>query len=383
MRLNLGAGERTLAGYTNLDRKGGEEAFPLTFADSSAEVIRASHILEHFSHRLIGDVLADWVRVLKPGGLLQIAVPDFERIARDYLQGKNIPVQGYVMGGQTDADDHHGAIFDVETLSEALAAAGLVGITRWVSDAEDCAALPVSLNLQGIKPPATWPKVSAVMSMPRLAFSDNYFAAFQALAPLGITLRKHTGAYWGQCLTRVIEEALDEDGPEYILTLDYDSVFTRRDVQALLSAAVRHPLADAIAPLQASRKRDLPMFTIRGENGKNLDKIPWEHLEAELVRVHTAHFGLTLIRVSALAHLVKPWFWDAPDTEGRWGDGRTDADISFWHGWEQAGLSLYLAPRVVVGHGEFMVRWPGRDLSAIYQHPSEFWKNGKPEDVWT
>lgn len=380
MKLNIGSGEQRLDGYENIDRKSGFEAFPLPYADGTVDEVRASHVLEHFSHMKTGSVLAEWVRVLKPGGLLQIAVPDFEYCARHYLAGQNIPVQGYVMGGHVDADDHHGAIFDEESLADALRAAGLIGISRWRSDINDCASLPVSLNLQGYKPPAKWPKTAAVMSVPRLGFMDNYFCAYQ-LPQMGIQLRKHSGAFWGQCLTRAIEETLLDDAPEYILTVDYDTIFTRQDVQSLLMIMMQRPDIDALAPIQASRSKDTPLMTIR-QDGKNAGAVPWETFEPLTVQIATAHFGLTVIRRSSLDRLPRPWFHGEPDSEGRWGEGRTDDDVHFWRQWESAGLTLHLANRVAVGHAELMIRWPGHDMKAIHQHPSEFWKSGKPDEVW-
>jgi hypothetical protein len=86
-------------------------------------------------------------------------------------------------------------------------------VKEWKSELQDCAALPVSLNLCGTKPHKAEISVSAVMSMPRLAFTDNMFSAIEALPPLGVKLRKHTGAYWSQCIERVIEEAIEEDKP--------------------------------------------------------------------------------------------------------------------------------------------------------------------------
>jgi hypothetical protein len=64
-----------------------------------------------------------------------------------------------------------------------------------VGTADDCAALPISLNLAGIKPFMREIGVSAVMSVPRLGFMDNFFCAFEALPPLRIKLRRYTGAY--------------------------------------------------------------------------------------------------------------------------------------------------------------------------------------------
>lgn len=382
LRLNLGSGSTPLPGYTNVDRKSGGECFPLDYADGSVDEIRASHVLEHFSHRQVLEVLKEWVRVLKPGGRLAIAVPDFAEIARQYLAGASLPVEGYVMGGHVDADDHHGALFDEEQLRDLMRAAGLLGIQHWQSSVQDCAALPVSLNLYGFKPPEAWPSVSAVMSVPRLGFMDNFFSCFQAFAPLKIPVRKVTGAFWGPCLTRAIEGALAEERPEYILTLDYDSVFTRADVETLLFTAMQHPEADALAPIQAARSKSTPLFTLRDADGKPRSQVSREELAEDVLPARTAHFGLTLLKVSALETLPRPWFYGAPDADGRWGDGRVDDDIAFWNAWRDAGRTLYLCPRVAIGHAELMIRWPDSNMAATYQHPIDYSSNGKPEDVW-
>lgn len=382
MRLNIGAGEHKLPGYINIDRKSGHEAFPLEYPAESCREIRASHILEHFPHGLIGAILFDWVGKLRPGGVLKVAVPDFKVIAEQYLLGARLPAEGYIMGGQVDSDDFHYSLFDEECLIEALRSAGLIGISRWSDDAGDCSGLPVSLNLIGIKPggPALG-KVCAVMSVPRLGFMDNMFCAVRILPAFGINMAKTTGAFWGQCLTRSIEEAISS-GAEWILTLDYDSVFTHEHVELLLSLAQRYPEADAIAPLQAHRSQATPLMTIKGEDGRPIPRVMADTFAPELTRVSTAHFGLTMIRVASLLKMPRPWFVGVPDSDGRWEDGRLDDDIYFWKQWEAAGLSLYQANRVAIGHLELMIRWPGHDFHPVHQHPSEFFQQGSPEGVW-
>src|SRR5262249_39515903 len=151
-----------------------------------------------------------------------------------YVGGVNQNTQGYVMGGQVDAADFHKCLFDRAQLAKALAAAGLMLISEWRSELDDCAALPISLNLGGVKPHRAEIGVQAVMSVPRLGFMDNFFCSFEALPPLRIKMRRYSGAYWSQCIERVIEQALDEDGADAVLTLDYDTVFTRRDASMLL-----------------------------------------------------------------------------------------------------------------------------------------------------
>jgi predicted SAM-dependent methyltransferase len=380
-KLDIGCGDNPLPGYTPVDAKLGLAAYPLDAGDGTVDEIHASHVLEHFSHRQVAAVLADWVRALKSGGTLQIAVPDFAVIAHAYLDGANLPIQGYVMGGHVDEHDHHGTIFDEAVLTEAMQDAGLIAIARWASDRQDCAALPISLNLQGTKPPLEWPKVAAVLSCPRLGWNDFWGCALESLSACGIRLTKYTGAFWDQGITRAATEAL-KGGAEWLLTLDYDTVFTAADIRALQVAALHHPEADAIAAIQSHRTHRTPLMTIGDADGKPMQQVPMEAFQGELVRCRTAHFGLTLIRASKLMDMPKPWFWGKPDDNGEWGEGRTDPDISFWRAWEAAGNSLYTACRVPVGHIEVMVRWPGRDMAAVYQHPSEFHSGGKPEDVW-
>ena len=383
VRLNLGPGDGgKLKGYRNLDRKDGHEAYPLAVKDGSVDEIRASHLLEHFPHHQAKLVLEDWYRALKPGGLLKVAVPDFEWMARSYLEGADFPVQSTVMGGQQDADDFHHCIFDEEALREEMRRVGLYGIAHWPSDAPDCSGYECSLNLQGFKPPATWPRISGVMSVPRLGFLDNMFCAFEGLRSTRVRLRKHTGAYWEQCITRGIEQALESEDPEYILTIDYDSIYSRTDVEALVFAMMRHPEVDALAPIQASRSRQMPLMTVKGEDGQNRGVLPRSFFKPEVAEVRTAHFGLTLIRVSALLDTPLPWFHSKPDSDGRWDANRSDADIEFWRNWERAGKRVYIANRVSIGHAELMVRWPGRDLAAIHQHPTEYWETGKPSEAW-
>lgn len=384
MKFNLGAGSCPLDGYDNLDRKTGQEIYPLACADGAADEIRASHVLEHFPHGQIVDVLKDWVRAIKPGGVLKIAVPDFELIARQYLAGTAAPIEGYVMGGQVDAEDFHKAIFDRESLGDLLRQVGLVAIRSWKSEALDCAALPVSLNLCGTKPPDKWPKVAAVISMPRLGFNDFWACAYQELAALGIGLRKSTGAYWDRDLAHGIEQVLADENPEWVLACDYDTVFTRHQVLTLLDVAQRYPHADAIAPLQAARHHGAPMFTARTPDGILLTQVDRGTMSRhEVIKAETAHFGLTLLRAEKLKALPKPWFFRTYAEDGalKGGEAR-DPDVNFWHHWKAHGNTLYVALRVPVGHCVLHVKWPDRNLESVYQEPSEFWQSGPPENIW-
>src|SRR5262245_9877664 len=151
--LNLGSGDSPLNGWINIDAKDGHWVFPLNVPDAVADQVRASHILEHFSHRLTSQVLKEWVRVLKPGGVLKVAVPDFDWIVRAYSNGRRADamLEYYLFGGHVDTNDYHKALFNEDKLRTALTHAGLIDIQRWQSDARDCSSYQVSLNLQGMK----------------------------------------------------------------------------------------------------------------------------------------------------------------------------------------------------------------------------------------
>jgi hypothetical protein len=116
--------------------------------------------------------------------------------------------------------------------------------------------------------------------------------------------------------------------------------------------------------------------------GVTSDRIPKTYFDGDLTKLRTGHFGLTMIRTASLKEMPKPWLWSKPAPDNSWGDGRTDDDIYFWRQWAAAGKTLFNANRVVVGHLELMIRWPGRDLSTIHQRANEFSKAGAPQGVW-
>lgn len=384
IKLDLGAEDISPPGFIPMGHDHGTEIFPLAYDDDSVDEIRASHVLEHFSTADTHEVVKHWASKLKPGGVLKIAVPNFEYIAKSYIDGLELPIEGYTMGGQTDADDFHRSLFDAATLAELFREAGLTDIGYWDSDAEDCSRLPVSLNMRAVKPVAIAPgafKIAAVMSMPRLGFTDNFMSAQTALNKMGIEVNPFVGAFWGQCLERGLE-MLSERGYDAILTIDYDTVFTAQNINTLMRLMLLHPEADAICPLQSARGWNSPLMTMVLPDGMDPNKVPKNHFDGDLTQLKTGHFGLTMIRTSALKDLPKPWLWSKPAPDGSWNDGRVDEDIYFWRQWEAAGKTLFNANRVVVGHLELMIKWPGRDLGVTHQRASDFWKDGPPKGVW-
>jgi predicted SAM-dependent methyltransferase len=145
LRLNLGSGTVPLEGFTNVDALPdapgvdveADLSKPLPFRDGEADLIYAAHVLEHFPTDLVPGLLADWRRVLRPGGQLLVAVPDLEMIARTILEGRpgwftppHGPWLGAVYGGQKDEYDFHKTGFTAPWLAGLLNDAGFGSVQR-------------------------------------------------------------------------------------------------------------------------------------------------------------------------------------------------------------------------------------------------------------
>jgi SAM-dependent methyltransferase len=381
VRLNIGGGETEIEGFINVDRRFGLEAYPLPYPDGVAEEVRASHILEHFPYAITQDVVNEWVRVLKPGGRLQIAVPDFAKCIEVYRNERRfpIPVEKAIFGGQIDENDFHKAQFDYGGLFVVMQRAGLVGIDRWTSDIEgEAASLDISLNLEGYKPTtnlqAMSRKTRAVMSVPRIIFTDTAKCCEAVFGQLQIPWDMETGAFWGQCLERAMERTISRnDGTEYILAVDYDTIFDANVLGKLFMLMDKHPEIDAIAPLQVGRGRDFMLVA----SDKPAER---SELIGPLFDATMAHFGCTLIRVSALKKMPHPWFIPVPNKDGRWGDGRTDDDVQFWKSFKAAGNRLAVATRVSVGHIQSVISWPTEGMGVLHQYMDQYNNYGPPNE---
>jgi len=134
-RVNLGCGRRRHSEWTNCDLvSDGPDVIrcdlrrPLPFAAASCEAVYAAHVLEHLA---VGDarrLVAEIHRVLRPGGVVRIVVPDLEGIARAYLAS----LERAALEGTADRRWEH-AWMTVELLDQLVrdASGGLV--RRWWS----------------------------------------------------------------------------------------------------------------------------------------------------------------------------------------------------------------------------------------------------------
>lgn len=96
LRLHLGCGGERWKDFVNVDLYDFDESIPdssrsgcvadasgdmraLGLPDNSVDEIFTAHTLEHFPRWEAVDMLADWHRMLKPGGVVTIETPDFVR----------------------------------------------------------------------------------------------------------------------------------------------------------------------------------------------------------------------------------------------------------------------------------------------------------------
>ncbi len=93
IRVNLGCGSVFHPDWINLDSIPASDHVrrwdirkPLPFASGQVDVCYASHVLEHLPRSSARDFLQECHRILAPGGIIRLAVPDIESIASAYIE---------------------------------------------------------------------------------------------------------------------------------------------------------------------------------------------------------------------------------------------------------------------------------------------------------
>lgn len=347
-----------------------DEAMRLPYEDGTCDAIEVKQTLERF----VGDggpkACGHWAAKLKEGGELRVSVPDFDRIIDAYKAGKSAEIEPLVCGKAGE----HGSLWNRAKVLETFRVVGLDEPQVWTAGETDW---NVGLSAAKLAPIHQLTNVEALVSMPRLAWTENMFCAIGALIPLKINITKHTGAFWGQCLSRLLVEAIRKPHCEWVLTMDYDTIFSKEDVVSLYRLATSKNL-DAVAAMQIGRERQTVLITCEDAEGNARTSLTLEEVNAPAIEVATAHFGLTLIRAEALRNLPKPWFHGQPAADGSWGDGRVDDDIQFWRQWKRAGYKVWQANRVKIGHMQVMISWPDEKFAARHQYHNEYVTQGKP-----
>ncbi len=175
MRLHLGCGDIDQPGFINIDVRPRKHVHRVqgiddlrAFANGSVAMIYSSHCLEHVPRRQVPQVLKEWHRVLRPGGLLRVSVPDFELLVQTYLDsGHDMQsVQQPLMGDQDYAFNFHFCAFNAAELGRLMREAGFRSPRPWQHGCDAYGSLPdwsgrsmtykgkaypVSLNLEAHK----------------------------------------------------------------------------------------------------------------------------------------------------------------------------------------------------------------------------------------
>lgn len=116
--LNIGAGADRRDGYVSVDLRPEvadvvASADALPYGDGEVDEILAFDILEHFPRARTDAVLEEWRRVLRPGGVLSVRVPNMWQLCRWVVEGHDVASAilniygGHRWGPDGNLDTHH------------------------------------------------------------------------------------------------------------------------------------------------------------------------------------------------------------------------------------------------------------------------------------
>lgn len=144
LRLNLGSAKSRLPGWVNVDLIGDgsdlawDLSKPLPFDQGSVDAIFHEHVLEHFELPAAVALLGESHRLLAPGGVLRIGVPDAGAYLRAYGDLKSAFLEATRPGRPTQMlaiqevffDSGHRTAYDFETLALMLHSTGFHSVER-------------------------------------------------------------------------------------------------------------------------------------------------------------------------------------------------------------------------------------------------------------
>ncbi len=169
MKLHIG-GESVKEGWKilNITKKPGVDFIGdisdlSMFDDNSISTVYASHVLEHVKQSKALDTLIQINRILEPGGMLLLSVPDMDILCHTFINPvASIEVKFHVMrmifGGQIDDHDFHFFGWNQSFLFNFLTQANFTNLKRVESfnlfqDTSDYKpfGFPISLNVMAAK----------------------------------------------------------------------------------------------------------------------------------------------------------------------------------------------------------------------------------------
>lgn len=151
LKLQLGCGTRLKKGWVNIDLRASADIRldlfrPLPFHNDSVDIVYSEHFLEHIDYPDAAmKLLAECLRVLKPGGVFSVGVPDTEWPLLEYARVRQ---EGYFRTAkqqwhpswcETDLEHinfhfrqggEHRFAYDFTTLEKALSRSGFINVRR-------------------------------------------------------------------------------------------------------------------------------------------------------------------------------------------------------------------------------------------------------------
>ena len=120
--------------HSHVDHIGPAHMLP-QIESNSMDLVYASHVLEYYSWEEAKSlVLPEWKRILKPGGTLRIAVPNFYILTKWYQMKYDLgAIIGPLFGQMLGDTDYifHKCTYDSYTLGELLGDVGFKNIDFW------------------------------------------------------------------------------------------------------------------------------------------------------------------------------------------------------------------------------------------------------------
>lgn len=156
--LEIGCGEKKMInGSIGLDIRQTvvteviSDARHLPFRDNCFDHIFSSHVIEHFSHREVKQVLKEWMRVLKPDGIFELRCPDLQaRCLLFFLHPNQRDIRN-IYGDQDYSENYHMCGFSYGLLRRLLKEIGITQIKRVINGYHGIPFLPDCIHVRGSK----------------------------------------------------------------------------------------------------------------------------------------------------------------------------------------------------------------------------------------